>query len=137
MDGLQDGLDAGVHDRSEAYGEGGADSAGRTGSRQPFRIDAVLLFPGLRLPTEPLFQFGDTLRVRPFLGTEYGGRAGRAGKGNVYVVKGVDSEIVGKGIEGLQETGAAVHDPRPSKTYPNLFDSLFYSILHQFTCTDG
>ena len=137
MDGIQDRLDAGVHFSAQAHGEGGADPAGCAGARQMHRIDAKLLFPGLRLPAEPPFQFFDAMRVRPFLRAEYGRCAVRSGKGNVNVVKCVDPDGSGKGSEGLQETRATVHDRRPAKANPNLFDSLLYSILHQFTCTDG
>ena len=137
MDRIQDRLDAGVHFRAEAHRERGADAAGRAGPGQPFRVDAIRLLPGFRLTAEPPLQFRHALRVRPFLGAEYGRCATRPGEGDVGVVEGVDPDAVRKGSERLQETSSAVHHGRPSEAYPYFFYTLLDSILHQFTCTDG
>ena len=47
------------------------------------------------------------------------------------------SDAVGKGSEGLEKTGAAVHDRRPTTSGPNFSYTLIYRVLNQFTCTDG
>ena len=136
-DGFQDGFDPGMHFRTQTHRERGADPAGCAGTGKPVRIDSILPFPGFCLATEPPLQLGDTRCVRPFLGTEYGRCSGRSGQGDIDIIEGMDAKAVGKGREGLQETGTAVHDCRSAETDPDFFYSLLDSILYQFTCTDG
>ena len=115
MDGLQNGPDAGMHFRNQAHCERG----------------------GFCLPAEPSFQLSDSLLVRPFLRPENGRCPGGTGKGNVRIVEGMDPDAVGKGSQGLEKTGAAVHDRCSAQANPNFLYALMNSILHQFTCTDG
>ena len=89
------------------------------------------------LPAEPALQLGDAPCVRPLLGAEHGWCAGRPGERRIDIVESLDYYTGWKGSEGFQQPCATVHDSRSTQTDPYLFDSLFHSILHQFTCTDG
>ena len=137
MDERQDGVDAGMHFGPQAYREGGADAAGCARARNLIRIDSILRLPGFRLTAKPTFQLSCSFLVRSFLGAEHGRCSCGSGQGNVRIEKGVEPDAARKGIEGLEKTGSTVHDRRTSKTDPDFFYSLVYSILYQLTCTEG
>ena len=124
MDGIQDGLDAGMHFRAQVERERGADATCCAGARQAVRVDSVLCFPGFCLTAEPPFQFGDARPVSPFLRAENSGCSGRTRERDIHVIEGVDPEAVRKGSERLEKTGATVHDRCPAKADPYFFYSL-------------